>query len=431
MAAASSGDCLILCAARRKPSPDMSIGWCQCSVGAVGADEPGVKVGAALSIRPDARSAAVEATLQAARRLGEREPNLAIVFASAHFAPQAEAIVDAVHEAATPQALAGCVAEGVVGTGKEVEAQPAVSVWLASLETKVRTFHCKFSQTNGHAAFSGWPGDPAGGYLLIADPFSFPADLLLKSMNERAPASPFIAGGVASGGRSPGETRLFMDREVLDSGAVGVALTGNVEVVVLVSQGCRPIGQVLTVTRSEGNVIFELGGKAPVQRIQELYASLPEHDRELMTEGLLVGRVIDEYKTELERGDFLVRGVVGADPDSGAIAVGDAVAVGETIKFHVRDEASADEDLRTTLKVARDKFGDSGVAGGLLFTCNGRGSRMFSTPDHDAALLASELGDAPIAGFFCAGELGPVGSKNFLHGFTASMALFSEDAKAP
>jgi small ligand-binding sensory domain FIST len=150
-----------------------------------------------------------------------------------------------------------------------------------------------------------------------------------------------------------------------------------------------------------------------------------------MTEGLLVGRVIDEYKTELERGDFLVRGVVGADPDSGAIAVGDAVAVGETIKFHVRDEASADEDLRTTLKVARDKFGDSGVAGGLLFTCNGRGSRMFSTPDHDAALLASELGDAPIAGFFCAGELGPVGSKNFLHGFTASMALFSEDAKAP
>jgi small ligand-binding sensory domain FIST len=369
--------------------------------------------------------------VEAAHRLGEREPNLAIVFASAHFAQQAEAIVDAVHEAATPQALAGCVAEGVVGTGKEVESQPAVSVWLASLETEVRTFHCQFSQTNGHAAFSGWPENPVGAYLLIADPFSFPADLLLKSMNERAPASPFIAGGVASGGRSPGETRLFMDRKVMDSGAVGVALTGNVEVVALVSQGCRPIGQVLTVTRSEGNVIFELGGKAPVQRIQELYASLPEHDRELMTEGLLVGRVIDEYKTEFERGDFLVRGLVGADPDSGAIAVGDAVAVGETIQFHVRDEASADEDLRTTLKVARDKFGDRRVAGGLLFTCNGRGSRMFSTPDHDAALLASELDDPPIAGFFCAGELGPVGSKNFLHGFTASMALFSEDPKAP
>lgn len=392
--------------------------------------EPGVKVGAALSLNPEARSAAAEATLEAARRLGEREPTLAIVFASAHHAPQAVAVVDAVHEVASPQALAGCVAEAVVGTGKEVESQPAVSVWLASLETKVRTFHCQYRQTNDHSVFSGWPEDPAGAYLLIADPFSFPADLLLRVMNERAPGSPFIAGGMASGGSSPGETRLFMDREVMDSGAVGVALPGNVEVVALVSQGCRPIGQVLTVTRSKGNVISELGGKPPVQQVQELYASLPEHDRELMIEGLLVGRVIDEYKTEFERGDFLVRGVVGADPDSGAIAVGDAVAVGETIQFHVRDEASADEDLRTTLKVARDKVGDHRVAGGLLFTCNGRGSRMFSTPDHDAALLASELDDPPIAGFFCAGELGPVGSKNFLHGFTASMALFSEDPKA-
>jgi small ligand-binding sensory domain FIST len=388
-----------------------------------------MKVGAALSTSADARGAATEATMEAARRLGEREPSLAIVFASAHFAPEAETVVDAVHEAVTPQALAGCVAEGVVGTGREIELQPAVSVWLASLETTVRTFHCRFTKNNGDAVLSGWPEQPAGAYLLIVDPFSFPASLLLDNMNERAQDS-FIAGGVASGGSAPGETRLFMDHDVMDSGAVGVALSGNVDVVALVSQGCRPIGRVLTVTRSEGNVILELGGKPPVERIQELYASLPEHDRELMTQGLLVGRVIDEYKTEFERGDFLVRGVVGADPESGAIAVGDTIAVGETIQFHVRDEASADEDLRTTLKVARDKAGDRRIAGGLLFTCNGRGSRMFSTPDHDAALLASELDNPPIAGFFCAGELGPVGSKNFLHGFTASMALFSEGPKA-
>jgi small ligand-binding sensory domain FIST len=384
-----------------------------------------MKVGAALSTSPDARGAATEATMEAARRLGEREPSLAIVFASAHFAPQAETVVDAVHEAVTPQALAGCVAEGVVGTGREIELQPAVSVWLASLDTTVRTFHCRFTKNNGDAVLSGWPEQPAGAYLLIVDPFSFPASLLLDNMNERAQDS-FIAGGVASGGSAPGETRLFMDHDVMDSGAVGVALSGNVDVVALVSQGCRPIGRVLTVTRSEGNVIFELGGKPPVGQIQDLYASLPEHDRELMTQGLLVGRVIDEYKTEFERGDFLVRGVVGADPDSGAIAIGDTIAVGETIQFHVRDEASADEDLRTTLKVARDKAGDRRIAGGLLFTCNGRGSRMFSTPDHDAALLAAELDNPPIAGFFCAGELGPVGSKNFLHGFSASMALFSD-----
>jgi small ligand-binding sensory domain FIST len=385
-----------------------------------------MKVGAALSTQPEARAAAIEATLEATRHLGGSQPNLAIVFASAHFAPTAEAVVLAVHEAVAPKALAGCVAEGVVGTGREVESDPAISVWLASLETEVRTFHCRFTKSDGDMAFSGWPEDPADAYLLIADPFSFPAALLLDFMNERPEGSPFITGGMASGGSGPGETRLFKDRQVLDSGAVGVALTGNVEVVPFVSQGCRPIGPVLTVTRSEGNVIFELGGKPPVQRIQELYASLPEHDRELLAKGLMVGRVIDEYKSELERGDFLVRGVVGADPNSGAIAVGDAVAIGETLQFHMRDEASADEDLRTTLRIARDQVGTGRIAGGLLFTCNGRGSRMFSTPDHDAALIASELDDPPIAGFFCAGELGPVGSKNFLHGFTASMALFSE-----
>ena len=383
----------------------------------------GMKVGAALAINPQARRAAAEATEEAARLLGESEPSLAIVFASAHFSSQAEAVVGAVHEAASPRALAGCVAEAVVGAGREIESQPAVSVWLASLDAKPRTFHCRVSTTNGDTTLSGWPPDPAGAYLLIADPFSFPAEMLLNVMNEGAPGSPSIVGGLASGGTVPGETRLFLDQNVLSSGAVGVALTGQ-EVVALVSQGCRPIGPVLTVTRSEGNVILELGGLTPVERIQEMYASLPEHDRELVTQGLLIGRVIDEYKTDFERGDFLVRGVVGADPESGAIAIGDAVAVGETIQFHVRDESSADEDLRTALKVARDKAGGHGIAGGLLFTCNGRGSRMFSTPDHDAALLASELGDPPVAGFFCAGELGPIGSKSFLHGFTASMALF-------
>ena len=384
-----------------------------------------MKVGAALAINREARTAAAEATMEAARRLGERQPSLAIVFASAHFSSQAEAVVDAVHEAASPRALAGCVAEAVVGAGREIESQPAVSVWLASLDAEARTFHCRVSQTEGDATLSGWPRDPAKAYLLIADPFSFPAELLLNVMNEGALGSPSIVGGLASGGTVPGETRLFLDRNVLNSGAVGVALP-NQDVVALVSQGCRPIGPVLTVTRSEGNVILELGGRTPLERIQEMYASLPEHDRELVTQGLLIGRVIDEYKTDFERGDFLVRGVVGADPESGAIAIGDAVAVGETIQFHVRDESSADEDLRSALKVARDKIGEHGIAGGLLFTCNGRGSRMFSTPNHDAALLASELGDPPVAGFFCAGELGPVGSKTFLHGFTASMALFPE-----
>jgi small ligand-binding sensory domain FIST len=385
-----------------------------------------MKVGAALSMVPDARGAAAEAARGAMEPLGDTQPDLAVVFASAHFTSEAEAVIQTVHSTAAPQALTGCVGEGIVGSGREIESQPAVSVWLARLDTDVRTFHCRFTRSDGDPVFSGLPEEGADAYLMIADPFSFPAAQLLDSMNALPGGDRFIIGGMASGGRGPGESRLFMNEEVFDSGAVGVALTGNVEVVALVSQGSRPIGRALTVTRSEGNVIFELGGKSSVARIQELYASLSEPDRDLLTRGLLLGRVIDEYKTEFERGDFLVRGVVGADPDSGAIAVGDAVAVGETVQFHVRDEASADEDLRNTLKVARGRFGDRTVTGGLLFTCNGRGSRMFSTPNHDAALLASELDNPPVAGFFCAGELGPVGGKSFLHGFTASMALFSE-----
>jgi small ligand-binding sensory domain FIST len=383
-----------------------------------------MKVGASLAIDDAPRAAAVSAATEAVRRLGGKEPALAVVFASAHFSSQADAVLDAVHDAAAPRALIGCVAEAVVGPGWEVESEPAVSVWMASVAADVRTFHCTFHRSGDDGTFSGWPDDPAPAYLVIADPYTFPAELLLRSINDRAA---FVVGGMASGGRAPGETRLFLDGDVVTSGAVGIALSGNVEVLALVSQGCRPIGRPLTVTRSEGNVIFELGGKAPLQRLQELYASLPEHDRALMSQGMLVGRVIDEYKTEFERGDFLVRGLIGADPNSGAIALGDSVGVGETIQFHVRDEASADEDLRATLKVARDSVGERRIAGGLLFTCNGRGSRMFSTPHHDAALIASELGNPPVAGFFCAGELGPIGGKNFVHGFTASMAIFSDD----
>jgi small ligand-binding sensory domain FIST len=190
----------------------------------------------------------------------------------------------------------------------------------------------------------------------------------------------------------------------------------------LVSQGCRPIGRAFTVTRAEGNVIHELGGRAPLERLQELVEASSPRDRELLGRGLHVGRVIDEYITDPERGDFLVRGVLGLDPQTGALAVGEAIEVGQTIQFHVRDAETADEDLRTLLDGANGT-----AAGALLFTCNGRGTRMFSVPNHDAALVSERLGGAPLAGFNCAGEIGPVGGKNFLHGFTASIALLDED----
>lgn len=364
----------------------------------------------------------MEAALQARRSLDGERPNLAVVFASAAHAPRAEAVVDAVHEAAGPEALLGCVAEAVIGGAREIEAEPSVSVWLAALPGEVETFEVQFAQIGDQGLFTGWP-EKAGAFLLIGDPFTFPADPFLRHLNEAVPGA-LVVGGMASGGGRPGETRLFLDRRVLEEGAVGARLQGPVEIVTLVSQGCRPVGQTYIVTRGEGNVILELAGRPPLQRLQELHASLPPPDQALLSRGLQLGRVIDEYKPEFERGDFLIRGLIGADAESGAVAVADMVEVGETIQFHVRDAASADEDLRTALARVRRKLAGRPSGGALLFTCNGRGSRMFATPDHDAGLVSQELGDPPVAGFFCAGEIGPVGGKNFLHGFTASMAVF-------
>ena len=361
-----------------------------------------------------------------ARRPLRGRPDLAVVFASPHFA--GAPLLDAIHEAAAPAHVIGCTAEGVVGGSKEVEAKAAVSVWLAELPGEVQTFHLEYEGSPEKGELAGWNEEEADAFVVLCDPFSFPADLLLELVNEKMPGQ-VLVGGLASGAATPGQARLFLDRSVLASGAVVARLRG-VPVRTAVSQGCRPVGQTFTVTRAEGNFILELAGKPSVERIREMYAKASPEDQRLMSEGLLIGRVMNEYKTDFERCDFLVRSVLGAHQESGAIVVGDSVDVGETVQFHVRDASSADDDLRSTLAAIRAGGEGNGPVAGLLFTCNGRGSRMFDVPDHDAALVSKELGDPPIAGFFCAGEIGPVGGRNFLHGFTASMALFYEDARS-
>jgi small ligand-binding sensory domain FIST len=390
-----------------------------------------MKVGAGLSTDPVARSAAMEASRTAYGSLVGRTVDLAVVFASVHHASVADQVLDAVHEVASPDALIGCVGEAVVGGSREVEAEPAVSVWFGSLPKPAETFHMQFVSLPSGGAFAGWHFQPdetedrVPVHLMICDPFTFPADLLLQHVNEAVPGA-LVIGGNASGGGQAGQTILFQDREIHREGAVGVRLPGAVSTRALVSQGCRPIGDALVVTRAEQNVVFELAGRPPLERLRETVAALSPPDRELVAHGLHVGRAIDEYKAELGTGDFLVRGVIGADPNTGAVAVGDHLEVGQTVRFHVRDAATADEELRALLE------GEVGAlsgrpAGALLFTCNGRGTRLFPTPDHDARLVSSYLGDVPLAGFFCAGEFGPVGGKNFVHGFTASLAVFLDD----
>jgi small ligand-binding sensory domain FIST len=385
-----------------------------------------VKAAGALVLTADPLQGARRAVGQALGSLGGSSPSLAVLFASAHFFGSAQDLVAAVASEIGPVPLIGCVSDGVAGGAREVESGPAVSLWLAAELGPVEAFAMEFVRTSDGGAFGGFRfgTDPAGMHLMICDPFTFPAGDLLAHLNEHVPGA-VIMGGMASGGLRQQQSRLFLDGRVLSHGTVGVHLPGA-EVHPLVAQGCRPVGDPFTTTRADGNLIFELGGRPPLSRLRDLATTLPVRERELLAQGAHVGIVINEYQAEPRQGDFLIRGVIGADPESGAIAVGEEVQVGQTVQFHVRDARSADEDLRRTLERERIALGGRRAAGALLFTCNGRGSRMFDEPDHDAGLLAEVLGEIPVAGFFCAGELGPVGGQNFLHTFTASIALFPE-----
>jgi small ligand-binding sensory domain FIST len=258
----------------------------------------------------------------------------------------------------------------------------------------------------------------------VGDPFSFPTDLFLKRYHEIAPGSPVI-GGMASGSQVPEGNRLVLDDTVATEGAVGLELSGPFVVRTIVSQGCRPIGRTMIVTRAEQNMIRELGRRPVLDVIREVFAALPAEDQELVRQGLHIGRVISEYQEKFQRGDFLIRNVIGGD-EAGGMAVTDVIRVGQTVQFHVRDGETADEDLRSLLSHERQSRPDARIRGALLFTCNGRGSRLFPAPNHDVATIHELLGPVPVAGFFAMGEIGPVGGQNFVHGFTASIALFEE-----
>jgi small ligand-binding sensory domain FIST len=260
--------------------------------------------------------------------------------------------------------------------------------------------------------------------LIVGDPFSLPTDLLLLRVNEDYPGLR-IVGGMASGVSAAGQCRLFLDGTVHNEGAVGVLLQGSFGLRPVVSQGCRPIGRPFVVTKGEENVILQLGGKPPLSVLQELWQSLDERDKKLFQQGLHVGRVINEYQSDFQRGDFLIRNVIGLDRTTGALAITDRVRVGQTLQFQVRDAATADEDLHALLQFDLVAHVKPPVSA-LLFSCNGRGSRLFGVADHDVGVLRAEAGPIPVAGFFAQGELGPVGGQNFIHGFTASVALFEE-----
>ena len=385
-----------------------------------------VHIGTGLSTSPDQRAGALEAALTAQRGLAGESCDLALVFASGTHLAAPEAVLEAVQEALEPAALVGCAAGGVIGARREVETGTAVSVWAAHLDGgSASTFHAQVEEIEeGAGALSGMPElDGAAAAILLADPASFPTDAVLRFLAESAPAVPLV-GGLASARTAGGGTALFLGEEVVDEGAVGVRLDG-VEIFPCVSQGATPIGPELTITAAEGHVILELAGKPALEKLRETIETLPPEDLELVQGGLLMGIVVDSNKPDYVQGDFLVRGLVGADPDTGQVAVAAEVRPGQVVRLHARDADSADRDLRAALGMRMQALGGRPPAGALLFSCNGRGRGLFGRSDHDAEAVADELAGAPAAGFFAAGEIGPVGGETFLHGFTATVAVFA------
>lgn len=375
-----------------------------------------------------------EDTNQAARDvlegLGTHDtvPDLALVFVSPHHAREADALASALSRGLGTMNLLGCTGETIIGNGQEFEESPAISLWAAWLpKTTIKTFGLEYERTPEGGAFRGWPDDLTGAWpedallLLLGDPFSFPADVFLSRINEDRPRVR-VAGGMASAGHAPGQNRLLLGNETYAEGAVAVYLQGGVSMRTIVSQGCRPIGKPFVVTKAERNVIIELGGKPAFAQLREIFESLPTRDKQLVQTSLHVGRVVSEYRDHFEQGDFLIRNVIGLDPKQGAIAIGDYIRPGQTVQFHVRDADAADGELKQL--VAAVAAAGGAPAGGLLFACNGRGTRMFPEPHHDARALAEKFGPIPVSGFFAMGELGAVGDQNFVHGHTASIVLF-------
>jgi len=394
----------------------------------------------ALSECPETRQAARAVAAELASQSKVR-PDLLVVFGSFHHRALFSDALDLLRSELHPAHLLACTAEGVIAGTREIEGHAGFCAIALSLPGVVaRPF--SFSLTDGPP--SVWsdgfvrervslPPDegalPHRGILMLADPFAMhPGHACAAIEHAAGPQGARIFGGVASGASFAGLNVLAVDRKVAHEGLVGLSLFGDVEIDGVVSQGCRPVGPLFVVTKSRGPEILELGGRRALTVAQEMVESLDDRDRDLLGAGLTIGIAIDAAKPRLGRGDFVIRPVMTVDAATGALMVSETIKPGTTIQFQVRDAATAHDDL--ALLVAAQQLHEPPAAA-LLFSCNRRGSRLFGRPGHDPEFIAERLERPPLAGFQCAGEIGPLGGRSRVHTETASLALFRAPRRGP
>ncbi|MDH4160252.1 MAG: FIST C-terminal domain-containing protein [Actinomycetota bacterium] len=374
---------------------------------------------------------------RALRALAGPVPDLAFVFASGADPDEVGNALLRTGRATGAATVLGCSADdGVIGGRRGIQGTTSVSVWLAHLPgATVRAFHLEVMRTDTSLAVVGMPprNDDDVAVILLADTWSFPVEGFVDQTSAAMPGLS-VAGALAAGGSGAGSTRLLVDGVVVDRGAVGVVLGGDVGVGMTVSQGCRPVGAPMVVTAADDNVLLELAGAPALDRLEELLLALPAEDQALATRGLQIGVAVDEYAEDQELGDYLVRGIVGVDAERRAVAVGDVIDVGRTVRFHLRDAVAAEAELVTGLGGFLRRRELDRIEGALLFSCASRGGGLFGRPDHDVLTVRSALHANGVAGFFSSGEIGPVGGHNHVHGFAASVVAFgapAESARGP
>lgn len=365
--------------------------------------------------------------------LGRQEPDLAVVFVSAEHAPHFDAVITLLRREFESAFVFGCCGGGVIGGGREIEDRPALSITGAVLPgVRLKGTHLDaaqvppvFAETRAWEDALRITATQQPSFLVLSDPFSFETEAFVKGLDRAFPLAPKI-GGMASGARQVGSTALYLGDQVYHSGSVTLALTGNIEIDMIVAQGCRPIGDPMFVTSAHENLIRELDGRSPREVLAELFERLPAPDRELFSQSLFLGLAMRTDTSEFSAGDFLVRTILGMDPQSGALWVGTNVPANSVVQFHLRDAATSALDLERTLTTYRASHPVANDAGTLLFSCAGRGIGLYGQADHDSNAFRRLVADLPIGGFFCSGEIAPIQSATYLHGYTSAFAVFQE-----
>lgn len=370
--------------------------------------------------------------VQLRTRLDAPGVTLGLVFLTPQFFDVAAEVLEILRVHARIPLLVGCSSQSLIVNGEELEEDAGLVVQLFHLpDARLRAVHFTNADLEKTTAPADWhrltgvTPTQTHGWLVFAEPFHLDGETWLREWNAAYPGLPAV-GGLASGVFEEQRTQIYLDGEVFEEGGVAVSIGGGVRLECLTSQGCTPIGAPWTITKSEQNLIFQIANRPAYHVLVDTFNGLSKDEQVHSQGNLFVGFASSEYHDEFHRGDFLVRNLLGADPQKGILAVGALPRPGQTIQFHRRDAATATEDLVAGLERTRRRLGDATVYGGLLCICNGRGRRLFGPlgrPNHDAGLVQEQLGPLPVAGFFCNGELGPVGGRNFLHGYTASLAL--------